>query len=139
MKGAVPEVDKEISYKTLKKITAGNREKLFLSIHDLSEGGLAVALSEMTFSNKIGCEIDISSINKNLREDILLFSESNSRFLVEVEEKNLKAVEKLLKDIPHYKIGKTKGDSLVVKNRDKTLINIKLDEILRNWEGAVKW
>jgi phosphoribosylformylglycinamidine synthase II len=139
IKGAVPEVDKEISYKTLKKITAGNREKLFLSIHDLSEGGLAVALSEMTFSNKIGCEIDISAINKNLRDDILLFSESNSRFLVEVEEKNLKAVEKLLKDIPHYNIGKTKGSSLVVKNKDKTLINIKVDETLKKWEGAVQW
>jgi len=139
IKGAVPEVYKEISYKTLKKITAGNREKLFLSIHDLSEGGLAAALSEMTFSNKIGCEIDISSINKNLREDILLFSESNSRFLIEVEEKNLKAVEKLLKDIPRYNIGTTKGSSLVIKNKDKTLINIKLDEILKKWEGAVQW
>ena len=139
IKGMVPEVDAKLSYKTLKKITAGNKEKLFLSIHDLSEGGLAVSLSEMTFSNKIGCEIDISSIKTNLRDDILLFSESNSRFLVEVEEKNLKAVEKLLKDIPHYKIGKTKGTSLIVKNKDKTLINIKVDKILEKWEGAVQW
>ncbi len=139
IKGAVPEVDGELSYKTLKKLTTGNRDKLFLSIHDLSEGGLAVALSEMTFSNKIGCEIDLSSIKTDLRYDILLFSESNSRFLVEVEEKNLKAVEKLLKDIPHYKIGKTKGTSLVVKNKNKTLINAKVDEILKKWEGAVEW
>ncbi len=139
IKGAVPEVDGELSYKTLKKISTGNRDKLFLSVHDLSEGGLAVALSEMTFSNKIGCEIDLSSVKGDLRDDILLFSESNSRFLVEVEEKNIKALEKLLKDIPHYKIGKTKGSSLVVKNKDKTLINIKVDEILRKWEGAVQW
>jgi len=139
IKGMVPEVDGELSYKTLKTLTLGNRDKLFLSIHDLSEGGLAVGLSEMTFSNKIGCEIDISSVKTNLRDDILLFSESNSRFLIEVEEKNLKAVEKLLKDIPHYKIGKTKGSSLVVKNKNKTLINTKADKILRNWEGAVQW
>jgi phosphoribosylformylglycinamidine synthase II len=139
IKGAVPEVDGELAYSILKNITLGNRDKFFLAIHDLSEGGLALALSEMTFSNKIGCEIDISAINKNLRYDILLFSESNSRFLVEVEEKNLEAVEKLLEKIPHYKIGKTIGTSLVIKNKDKTLINIKVDEILRKWEGAVQW
>jgi phosphoribosylformylglycinamidine synthase II len=139
IKGMVPEVDGKLAFSILKTLTLGNRDKLFLSIHDLSEGGLAVGLSEMTFSNKIGCEIDLSSTEKNLRDDILLFSESNSRFLIEVEEKNLKAVEKLLKDIPHYKIGKTKGTTLVVKNKDKTLINIKVDEILRNWEGAVQW
>jgi len=139
IKGMVPEVDGKLSYKILKKITKGNKEKLFLSIHDLSEGGLAVALSEMTFANKIGCKIDLSSVKTNLRDDILLFSESNSRFLVEVGKKNLKAVEKLLNDIPHYKIGKTKGDSLVVKNKDKILINIKSDEILKKWEGAVQW
>jgi phosphoribosylformylglycinamidine (FGAM) synthase-like enzyme len=93
----------------------------------------------MTFSNKIGCEIDLSRLENNLRDDILLFSESNSRFLVEVEEKNMKKVEDLLKNIPHYKIGKTKGFSLVVKNKNKTLINIKVDRILGKWEGAVKW
>jgi len=139
IKGMVPEVDGKLAFSILKKITAGNRDKLFSSIHDLSEGGLALALSEMAFSNKIGCEIDISAINKNLRDDILLFSESNSRFLVEVEEKNLEAAEKLLKKIPHYKIGKTKGTSLVVKNKDKTLINTKVDKILEKWEGAVQW
>lgn len=139
IKGAVPEVDGELSYKTLKKLTTGNMDKIFLSIHDLSEGGLAVALSEMTFSNKIGCEIDLSQLKNNLRDDILLFSESNSRFLVEVEEKNMKKVEDLLKNIPHYKIGKTKGTSLVIKNKNKTLINIKVDEILEKWEGAVQW
>jgi phosphoribosylformylglycinamidine synthase len=139
IKGAVPEVDGNLAFSILKKITRGNMDKNFLSVHDLSEGGLALALSEMTFSNKIGCEIDISSINKNLRDDILLFSESNSRFLVEVEEKNIEAVEKLLEKIPCYNIGKTKGSSLVIKNKDKTLINIKVDEILEKWEGAVQW
>ncbi len=139
IEGMVPEVDGELSYKTLKKLTTGNTDKIFLSIHDLSEGGLAIGLSEMTFSNKIGCEIDISSIKVNLRDDILLFSESNSRFLVEVEEKNLKKVDALLKNIPHYKIGKTKGTSLVIKNKNKTLINIKVDKILEKWEGAVQW
>ncbi len=139
IKGMVPEVNGGLASSILKTLTLGNRDKFFLAIHDLSEGGLAVGLSEMTFSNKIGCEIDISSIKTDLRDDILLFSESNSRFLVEVEEKNMKKVEELLKNIPHYNIGKTKGTSFVVKNKDKTLINIKVDKILRNWEGAVQW
>jgi len=139
IKGMVPEVNGKLAYKTLKKLSIGNRNKFFLSIHDLSEGGLAVGLSEMTFSNNIGCEIDISLIKTALRNDILLFSESNSRFIIEVEEANIKAVEKLLKDIPHYNIGKTQGNSLVIKNKNKTLINIKADKLSEKWEGAVKW
>ncbi len=139
IKGMVPEVDGKLASSILKTLTLGNRDKFFLAIHDLSEGGLALALSEMTFSNKIGCEIDLSLLKTNLRDDILLFSESNSRFLIEIDEKNVEAVEKLLKNIPHYKIGKTKGFSLVVKNKNKTLINIKTDKLSEKWEGAVKW
>jgi phosphoribosylformylglycinamidine synthase II len=139
IKGVVPEVNGSLAYKTFKKICEGIKNSLFLSVHDLSEGGLAVALSEMGFSNNIGCEIDLSIIKTSLRNDILLFSESNSRFLIEVKEDKTTTVEKLLKGIPYYKIGKTKGNSLVIKNKDKSLINIKVDKLLEKWEGAVKW
>jgi len=139
IKGMVPEVNGKLSYKILKRLNSGNRDKLLLSIHDLSEGGLAVALSEMTFSNNIGCDIDISKIKTNLREDLLLLSESNSRFLIEVEEKNMKKVEELLKNIPHFLIGKTKGNSLLIKKGNKILVNIKVDKLFEKWKGAVKW
>jgi phosphoribosylformylglycinamidine synthase len=60
---------------------------LVRSCHDLSEGGLAVAVAEMAFSGEIGAEIDLAKVpgSDKLSNDIeTLFSESNTRFLVEV-------------------------------------------------------
>lgn len=139
IEGAVPTVNGKLAYKTFKQICQGIRDRLFLAVHDLSEGGLSIALSEMTFSNNIGCEIDLSKIKSDLRNDILLFSESNSRFVVEVEESKIQAVENLLRNIPHYNIGKTGGDSLILKHRVKTLIKIKVNKLIKKWEGAVSW
>ncbi|MEO0293128.1 MAG: AIR synthase-related protein, partial [candidate division WOR-3 bacterium] len=137
--GEPPEVNGPLSYKILKKISDGIRKNLFLSVHDLSEGGLAVGLAEMCFSNEIGCEVDISFITPTLREDILLFSESNSRFLLEVKRDKARYVERHLKGIPFYKIGETRGDSFILKKERKTIMDVKIRHILDLWEKAVKW
>jgi phosphoribosylformylglycinamidine synthase II len=55
-------------------------KKLVRSCHDLSEGGLSVALAEMCIAGRTGCEIDLNSTNITTS----LFSESNGRFVVEV-------------------------------------------------------
>ncbi len=52
--------------------------------HDLSEGGLAVALAEMCFAGRLGATVDVSDVAPELRDDHLLFSESNTRWLLEV-------------------------------------------------------
>jgi phosphoribosylformylglycinamidine synthase II len=61
---------------------------LVRACHDLSEGGLGVALAEMVLGGERGAEVDLSLVPSagRLREDFLLFSESNSRFLLEVRE-----------------------------------------------------
>ena len=74
------------------------KQRLVRSCHDLSEGGLAVSLAEMAFSGGCGAWIDLHSKEKSHLIDqglegpsegmalqrVLIFSESNSRFLVEV-------------------------------------------------------
>ena len=62
--------------------------KLVLAAHDISDGGIAVALAEMSFENEIGCEIEI---NTNLRNDQWLFSQTGG-FVLEIDNINLPAV-----------------------------------------------
>ncbi len=77
--GKVPEVHPEESLATFKSLHAAIKAGLVRSCHDLSEGGLAVAAAEMAFAGGIGVELNDSLTPADL------FSESNSRFLVEVE------------------------------------------------------
>jgi phosphoribosylformylglycinamidine synthase II len=60
------------------------------TVHDCSNGGLAVALAEMCIPSGLGAEIDLTRIPRdNMQVDELLFSESNARFIMTVSRKNL--------------------------------------------------
>ena len=66
--------------------------------HDCSEGGLGVALAEMAFSGGYGATIRLDKVpyqGKDKRNDTVLFAESNSRLVLEVEPKNQKKFERL--------------------------------------------
>jgi phosphoribosylformylglycinamidine synthase len=85
--GKVPKVDlraKAIYLAMHRAIHAG----LVRACHDLSEGGLAVALAEMAFAGGLGAEIALAKMPYNISSDgldaAILFSESNTRFLCEV-------------------------------------------------------
>jgi phosphoribosylformylglycinamidine synthase len=70
------------------------------SCHDLSEGGLAVAAAEMVLASNIGMTLDLKAVpNKAIsRNDFMMFSESNSRFLIEVSPKDRYDFEALMKN-----------------------------------------
>ena len=82
-------------------------KKLLNSVHDISSGGILVALSEMCMSGKIGAKIKIPKTNIEPQE--YLFGEDQSRYLIEVNEKNKDEVTKILKKNSVYYdvIGKT--------------------------------
>ena len=100
-------------------------KKLLNSVHDISSGGILVTLSEMCMSGKIGAKIKIPKTNIEPQE--YLFGEDQSRYLIEVNEKNKDEVTKILKKNSVYYdvIGKTLKDSLVF---DKEF-NIKLTDL----------
>ena len=100
-------------------------KKLLNSVHDVSSGGILVALTEMCISGNIGAKIKIA--NDKLTPQEYLFSEDQSRYLIEVNEKNKNEVCKTLEknSIFYEMLGKTQKDSLVL-NKD---FDIKLDEL----------
>ncbi len=104
-------------------------EKLINSAHDISEGGIISALAEcciLDAENLIGAEVEIPI---NTREDFSLFSESQSRVIVTVSEKDTAAFEKILAEsfTPFLCIGRTKGKSLVINEKYSFDINILSD------------
>jgi phosphoribosylformylglycinamidine synthase len=137
---SVPQVNSEKAKKTFSKVTAAIDKGLLLSCHDLSEGGLGVAAAEMAFAGDIGMELDLQQLQSAERDDFLLFSESNSRFLAEVSPSKQKSFEKLMRGIPCCRIGKTtKLKEFVVMGKDgDVLIAERLEKLRRTWQEPLK-
>jgi len=100
-------------------------KKLINSVHDVSSGGILVALSEMCISGNIGAKIKIPIDSISPHE--YLFGEDQSRYLIEINEKNRLEVCKILeKNSIYYEIiGKTQKDSLDLEKN----FNISLSDL----------
>ena len=135
--GAVPGVDLKRAPEIMKRLHRAIKQGFVLSCHDLSEGGLGLGLSEMAISGDIGAEIDLSSVNytgNERRFDYILFSESNTRFLLEVSEDNREKLERIFAGLPVARIGRTiKEKHLRVRNKNRMLIDLPLCVIKAKW------
>ncbi len=98
--------------------------------HDLSEGGLAVALAEMCIGS-FGCKIDLSELRGD--DYVKLFSESNTRWLVEVEDAEEFVSFMRSKGLSAYTIGVVEGDEIVIKNCFK----VSVEEVERVWRNGL--
>src|SRR5205823_4188879 len=95
--GAAPKVDLKLAPQVFQKLHASIRQGLIRSCHDLSEGGLAVAIAEMCLAGGWGAAIDSNLIGAaELDADVCLFSESNTRFLIEICQENEQELMSLL-------------------------------------------
>ena len=121
-----------------------NSERIVRSCHDCSEGGIAVAVAEMCFGGNMGMDIDISKIQQGdlaMGDDALLFSESNSRFIVEVAAGREVEFEKFMKGCDFAPIGKaSKEPVLSIRGADeKTIIREKVADLKNSWKGTLNW
>ena len=96
---------------------------LVLSSHDISNGGLLTALSEMSMGSSLGIKIEKSKKLRNLNE--YFFGEDQGRYVLEIDEKNLAKVEKFLKNsnIFYEIIGKTQENYFEIEGEMKINTN----------------
>jgi len=114
--GVVPEVEVRSAGEALRAVSAAAQKGLLLSAHDLSEGGLAVAAAEMAFSGEFGVMIDLDEVAKSgaiYSNEVLLFSESPSRLLVEVKPENEPAFLKAMKGVTVKRVGQTMANPIL--------------------------
>lgn len=137
--GNVPKTDIKVLKNCIEGILSAIEKEYVASCHDVSEGGIGVCLSEMAIGGDIGANIDLSEIGNDLRTDFKLFSESNTRWVVEIKKQNGKDFEKLLKkeNSPFIKIGETKGRKLVINEGNKTVINLDVSVLRNLWKNAL--
>jgi phosphoribosylformylglycinamidine synthase len=137
----VPKVKGAKAKRTFKAVTKAIDSGLVKSCHDLSEGGLAVAAAEMAFAGGHGLELDLRKVpGKDLaRNDFLLFSESNSRFLIEAAEADREDFEDLMRGKGCTLIGKvTKEQKLIVHGLNgKVVVDTTLETLRRSWKKTL--
>jgi len=129
--GNVPTVDKDMAPKIFRALHQAIKQGLILSCHDLSEGGLAVAAAEMAFAGGVGVEIEISAGNLAAA----LFSESNSRFLVEVAPLHTSRMESVFRNLQHFRVGTTTHQPLMTASIDgSNVVSASLTELKAHWQ-----
>lgn len=139
--GKVPNIDYKKAPEIMRRLHSAIAKGIVLSCHDLSEGGLGLAISEMAFSGNIGVEIALDNIiyhGANRREDFIIFSESNSRFLVEITKENAQKLVAIFEDLPITRIGQTKKEKkLTIFAGKKILIDLPFTQIKAKWQRKI--
>jgi phosphoribosylformylglycinamidine synthase len=118
--GRVPRPDLELAPRHLRALHAALRDGLVRAAHDLSEGGLAVAAAEMAFAGDLGLELELERVplaplpaGCDARATAL-FSESCTRFLVEVAPQHAAAFEARFEDLDLARVGRVRADARLV-------------------------
>ena len=108
-------------------------KNLILACHDISEGGIAVAISEMSFANGVGGSINIES---NLNNDVVLFSESGG-FVIEIEKNNRDTICSIMDDggVAWSDIGRTNDSGILHMNN---VIELTINKAKLSWENGLR-
>jgi len=136
VRGIVPGINFTLSKKILDVTSNGIRKGFFNAAHDVSHGGIGIALAEMCIASDIGINM---AIDNNLRADIFLFSESNSRFVVEVKKEYEKEFLDFFNEIPISKLGNIQGKRLIFKYNRKKILDLGIQEMRNTFREGIKW
>jgi phosphoribosylformylglycinamidine synthase len=155
--GEVPRVDLDAAPNVFRAVHNWINQGLLRSCHDLSEGGLAIAAAEMAFAGGLGLKLDLGVASQNpdfskkpgfaTPDDIaLLFSESNTRFLVEVAAEKAAEFEASLLSIdagqfPVVKLGTVteSGRLQVIGTTGETIVDADINELKAVWQKPLAW
>ena len=147
----VPHVDVETARITMKALGSAIHKGFVQACHDLSEGGLAIAAAEMSLAGLLGMSIDVGVIplagdvpedasSRDRLNTIRLFSESPSRFLVEVALEHQDAFEIHMRTNGVQTLAYigvvNDTERFVIQNADQVLIDLSVEELQDAWKGS---
>ncbi len=132
---AVPAVDVNVLRKSMNAVLSSIDDGLVRACHDISHGGLAVAISEMCLGGNMGATADLSAIG-GLRFDYKLFSESNTRWLMEVDPEHEKDMLSKFDGLSAHRIGEVSGNSVSFSD-DGMRIELSLEDVRKAWTNTL--
>jgi phosphoribosylformylglycinamidine synthase len=141
---SVPKVYPEKGKKLMDALSTAMSLGFVRACHDLSEGGIGVAAAEMAFAGGLGMTVHLKNapLGEPIeRDDYILFSESNTRFLVEVSPKNKREFEAALSGVVFAEIGRViKDKKLEVYGRnDRIILTAGIAELKEAWQKPLRW
>ncbi len=142
--GAVPQVQTESARTLFAALHRAILGGCVRACHDLSEGGLAVALAEMAFAGGYGLTVDLAHVPHHLPTDEvldakLLFSESNSRFVCEVPAEAVAEWKVCLSGVACAEIGEVTKDTQLQINGTggNVVVSAELSELKSAWHSPL--
>ena len=141
---SVPKVRPAEGKRTMETLSLAIDQGLLRSCHDCSEGGIGAAAAEMAFAGGLGMQLSLTDVPRDAdatTDDVLLFSESNSRFIVEVTPEKQKAFERCMAGVPIGCIGTVvESANFVVNGTDgSTIVETTIDRLKESWQGTFGW
>lgn len=135
--GRPPQLDLNKEKSLLNVVLKAIQSGLVQSAHDLSEGGLAVALAESCISGGLGAGVKLTA--SDLRADIALFSESQSRILLSASPNQADELVQLIAQhgVPVRVIGRVEGGDLVVHANGAAVVNRPVQALKQVWEDVI--
>jgi phosphoribosylformylglycinamidine synthase len=140
----VPKVNPKHARELMERLSQATEKGLVRACHDCSEGGLGVAVAEMAFAGGLGANIHLQMVPQGesiARDDFILFSESNSRFLVEVAQENKDEFEAVMRGISCAAIGRvTDTEALEIYGlNSKRIVNTAIADLKEAWQRPLRW
>ncbi len=139
----VPKVDARYGKRLMDALARAIDKGYVASCHDCSDGGMAVALAEMAFAGGWGMDIRLSGFakapgQKTLPDTTMLFSESNTRFIVEIADEDKFSAS--MKGIPIWKLGRvsSSGSFKISGSNNKLLISTDIVKLKAAWQSPFK-
>ncbi len=138
--GAAPMPDLALAPKLFAAVHRAIADGHVRACHDLSEGGLAVAAAEMAFAGGVGADLALAGLG-DLSDTAKLFSESPTRFLLEVRPAAAAAVRALFASLPLAKVGVTVAEPRlrIAGTSGEWLVWAKLAELKDCWQKPLRW
>jgi phosphoribosylformylglycinamidine synthase len=149
--GKVPQVDLARAPGLFRSLHDAMQQGLIRSCHDLSEGGLAVALAEMAMAGGLGATVSLDRVpcdDDAAEALVLLFSESLTRFVLEVTLDDCAQVERILGAFPLARLGEVRGSRgnapgsppcLAIESDGSVIVDASLDELKEAWQKPLRW
>ncbi|WP_240689018.1 phosphoribosylformylglycinamidine synthase subunit PurL [Ammoniphilus sp. YIM 78166] len=136
IEGRPPQIDLELESRVQAVTLEAIKQGFVKSAHDLAEGGLAVAVAESCISGTVGAEVNL---DVNLRPDLALFSETQSRILLSATSEKAEEIIKLAeaKGVAISKLGKVTGDQLIISVNGQNVIEQPLSTAKAAWKDAI--
>lgn len=134
--GRPPQINLDVEKRLQETVLEAIQQGYVSSAHDLSTGGLAVAIAESAIQGRRGAEIELKT---PLAASVALFSESQSRVLLSVSPERKEAVCRMATErgIPCVPIGTVGGHSVTIRVNEETVATLPLQELEAIWEGAL--